>query len=547
MMSRSQPATAQKADTATAAAALSVARYAMLWRWHFYAALFVMPLLIVLGITGTIYLYKPQVEAATYKSQLYVAPQASPRLPQQILYEIAQDSTPGGAPILTAEIHNAPDRSAQFTYSDPVHGKSSIFLNPYSGQVLAQMPTLKANATYWIGLARQIHRGLLLGKTGEIVMELAACWTLIMIGTGVALWWPRRKKGARLAVLPDVKKKGRLFWREIHATLGIVLAAGAVFFVMSGLPWTSTWGAQFKQLVAQVNLGYPPDPPGSTSSQHEGHEGHGTVDAPARVQDLPLEHTAWGAGLLAIPQSASPVTHADTAADTPAEPPTQAGSQAHSEGHEAPADQHIPDMHAAQRAADANGMAMLADHGRHDAAAEPISLDQVMALAHASDIPDEYSIALPAGRSGVYSVSYYPGDPTGEKVMNVDQYNGNVINGVAYDQYGLIARIISFGVSLHMGTYFGWVNQLLCAMIALGLCAMAVTGFVMWWKRRPAGGLGAPRIPDVLPNMRGWMIGLALFGIVFPMTGLSMLAVWLLDRWYLARRRRLHGLDANTI
>src|SRR5690606_2198858 len=173
MMSRSQPATAQKADTATAAAALSVARYAMLWRWHFYAALFVMPLLIVLGITGTIYLYKPQVEAAIYKSQLYVAPQASPRLPHQILYEIAQDSTPGGAPILTAEIHNAPDRSAQFTYSDPVHGKSSIFLNPYSGQVLAQMPTLKANATYWIGLARQIHRGLLLGKTGEIVMELA--------------------------------------------------------------------------------------------------------------------------------------------------------------------------------------------------------------------------------------------------------------------------------------------------------------------------------------------------------------------------------------
>ncbi len=499
--------------------AAPMARYAMLWRWHFYAALFVMPLLIVLGITGTIYLYKPQIEAVAYKSQLYVTPQSSPRLPQQILYEIAQDNTPDGVPILTAEIHNAPDRSAQFTYSDPVDGKSSIFLDPYTGEILAKMPTLNFNATYWIGLARQIHRGLLLGKTGEVVMELAACWTLIMVGTGVALWWPRRRKGMKQAIKPDLSKKGRPFWREIHATMGIVLAVGAVFFVSSGLPWTSTWGAQFKQLVAQVNLGYPPDPPGAVSAQHEGHEGHGGHEGnaghdgnggheghqaqsgsganPTRVQDLPLDKTAWGAGLLAVPES--------------------------SEGH-----------------AMNEGHAMDTSHehaGHQMAPAEPVAIDDIMAVAHANQIPDEYSIALPASKTGVYSVSYYPGDPRGEKVINVDQYSGQILNGVQYSEYGIIAKIISFAVSLHMGTYFGWVNQLLCAIIALGLVAMAVTGFVMWWKRRPAGSLGAPRIPEQLPNMRGWMIGLVIFGLIFPVTGLTMLVVWGLDRLYLARHR----------
>jgi uncharacterized iron-regulated membrane protein len=541
MMSRTQHSTAETADTA---AALPMARYAMLWRWHFYAALFVMPLLIVLGITGTIYLYKPQIEAVAYKSQLYVTPQASPRLPQQTLYEIAQDSTPGGVPILTAEIHNAPDRSAQFTYSDPVQGKSSIFLNPYSGEVLAKMPTLNFNATYWIGLARQIHRGLLLGKTGEVLMELAACWTLIMIGTGVALWLPRRKNGLKQAMIPDVKKKGRPFWREIHATLGIILAAGAVFFVMSGLPWTSTWGAQFKQLVAQVNLGYPPDPPGSTSQAHEGHEGHqAEAVAPTRVQDLPLEHTAWGAGLLPVPQSGSSAQQPGVTEHAH----HQGQHHQMQDGHEAQAGHENHAAHVADKADTSNPMAMPGDHSQHEGAAEPIPLDQIMALAHASNIPDEYSIALPANRSGVYSVSYYPGDPTGEKVMNVDQYSGRVINGVSYDQYGLIAKIISFAVSLHMGTYFGWINQLLCAIIALGLCTMAVTGFVMWWKRRPAGGLGAPRIPDALPGMRGWIIGLVMFGLVFPVTGASMLVVWLLDRWYLARYRRVNGFRTNTV
>lgn len=541
MMSRTQHSTADAAD---AAAALPKARYAMLWRWHFYAALFVMPLLIVLGITGTIYLYKPQIEAVAYKSQLYVTPQTSPRLPQQTLYEIAQDSTPGGVPILTAEIHNAPDRSAQFTFLDPVDGKSSIFLDPYTGETLAKMPTLNFNATYWIGLARQIHRGLLLGKTGEVLMELAACWTLIMIGTGVALWWPRRKKGLKQAMIPDVKKKGRPFWREIHATMGIMLAAGGVFFVMSGLPWTSTWGAQFKQLVAQVNLGYPPDPPGSTSQAHEGHEGHDAgAAAPALVQDLPLEHTAWGAGLLPVPQSRSAPQQQGASAHADHQ---RQSHQAH-EGHKAQPGHDNHAAHVANMADASHAMAMPGDHSQHEGAAEPIPLDQIMALAHASNIPDEYSIALPANRYGVYSVSYYPGDPTGEKVMNVDQYSGRVINGVSYEQYGVVARVISFAVSLHMGTYFGWVNQLLCAIIALGLCAMAVTGFVMWWKRRPAGVLGAPRIPDALPSMRGWMIGLVTFGLIFPVAGVSMLVVWLLDRWYLARYRRLNGLRTNTV
>ena len=37
--------------------------YRMIWRWHFYAGLFVMPMIVLLSITGAIYVFKPQVEA----------------------------------------------------------------------------------------------------------------------------------------------------------------------------------------------------------------------------------------------------------------------------------------------------------------------------------------------------------------------------------------------------------------------------------------------------------------------------------------------------
>ena len=41
------------ADTAT---------YRTIWRWHFYAGLFVLPFVFILSVTGAIYLFKPQID-----------------------------------------------------------------------------------------------------------------------------------------------------------------------------------------------------------------------------------------------------------------------------------------------------------------------------------------------------------------------------------------------------------------------------------------------------------------------------------------------------
>ena len=61
------------------------ARHRLLWRWHFYAGLFVMPLLLVLAITGTLYCFKPQIEPLLYHERMIVDARAEPRLSQQDL------------------------------------------------------------------------------------------------------------------------------------------------------------------------------------------------------------------------------------------------------------------------------------------------------------------------------------------------------------------------------------------------------------------------------------------------------------------------------
>jgi uncharacterized iron-regulated membrane protein len=140
-----------------------------------------------------------------YRHRLVVEPQARPRLSEDALLASARKAMPEGALATTAAIDQNPARSAEFVFRLPSGEKQSVYLNPYTGALLG---TLSVEHRF-MQVDRMLHRKLLLGKPGELLMELAACWTLVMIGTGVALWWPRETTTLRDALWPRFALKGR--------------------------------------------------------------------------------------------------------------------------------------------------------------------------------------------------------------------------------------------------------------------------------------------------------------------------------------------------
>src|ERR1700758_3649129 len=55
--------------------------YRTVWRWHFYAGLFCIPFVLWLSVTGSIYLFRPQIEAwldRPYANLVIDGPRASP-------------------------------------------------------------------------------------------------------------------------------------------------------------------------------------------------------------------------------------------------------------------------------------------------------------------------------------------------------------------------------------------------------------------------------------------------------------------------------------
>ncbi|MBB5422362.1 putative iron-regulated membrane protein [Paraburkholderia atlantica] len=487
-----EPGRAQNGTTAAATNGPAHPGYRTLWRWHFYAGLFVMPFLLVLAITGTLYCFQPQIEPLLYRQQMVVAPQAVPRLPANVLLARARAAMPPGSVATTAVITRDPQRSAEFVFRLADGTQQSVYLNPYNGDLLGTLSVERR----LMQVDRMIHRKLLLGKPGELLMELAACWTLVMIGTGIALWWPRGKSTARAVLLPRLGLKGRPLWKSLHGVIGIWLALGALAFVLTGLPWTGSWGKQFKAFATATKLGAPPGAwgglplrssvPGAQPDRADhasatgAHATHADMESmPGMVMDdLPLPLTPWAAGNSSVPSS--------SASD----------------------------------------------------AAQPLSLGHIVALAASLGITDGYSIVLPNSATGVYTLSWFPANPRDERTLYVDQYSGAILKDIRYGDYGAIAKAVSYGTSLHMGHYFGVANQILCAAISLGLAALAVTGFVMWWKRRPQRSLGAPSRERAAPPMRGWKAGLLLLGVVFPLMGATLVAVWLLDRLAFGRDSR---------
>ncbi|MBD1909772.1 MULTISPECIES: PepSY domain-containing protein [unclassified Leptolyngbya] len=452
--------------------------YRTVWRWHFYAGLFVIPFMLILAITGIIYLFKPQLDTAMYHNLMFVQPGANTLSYTEQVHSV-QKIYPG-ATVTQVTPNIAVDRSSEVLVTTTDERNLMVFVDPHTGQVLGS----RDEDNNLQAITRKIHGELLIGKLGDYLVELAACWGLVLLISGLYLWLPRNKFSVLGTLIPRLwSQNKRVFWRDLHAVPGFygILLIG--FLILTGLPWTGFWGETFANVYGKFPAQMWDDVPQSTVL---------TGSLNQRGQVVP-----WAVEQLPMPQStdAGHSNHGNHGEAGSA--PTQAGV--------------IPGT--------------------------TVDLNSVIALAQEKGAPPGFSVTLPEGETGVYTVSAFPGDPTQEVTMHIDQYSGKVLADVRWKDYGLLPKAVEMGAAIHMGKYFGWANQLLMLLAALIVMLLSITGAVMWWQRRPQepGLIGAPAMPPYVQNWRVPLAIVAVLGLAFPLVGLSLVVVLLLDYFVLSR------------
>jgi uncharacterized iron-regulated membrane protein len=221
--------------------ATSLTLYSTFWRWHFYAGLFCIPFAIWLSITGTIYLFKPQIDAwidSPYDHVIRTSTRASPTAAVQKAIE----SVPGS--VLHAYELPESDTSALRVMVGKGTDVFRVYLHPETLEVLRTIP----EEDRLMKIIFHLHGDLLLGDRGSMLMELAASWMIVLILTGLYLWWPRGNSGLAGTIYPRLDRGGRAFWRDLHSVTGLWVAFFLLFLLVSGLPWAKSWGGMLKEV-----------------------------------------------------------------------------------------------------------------------------------------------------------------------------------------------------------------------------------------------------------------------------------------------------------
>lgn len=97
-------------------------------------------------------------------------------------------------------------------------------------------------------LVFHLHGELLAGPAGSVLVETAACWAIVMLLTGLYLWWPRGRRGLAGVLYPRLRGGKRVFWRDLHAVSGIWVSVAALFLIVTGLPWAQAWGSYLREI-----------------------------------------------------------------------------------------------------------------------------------------------------------------------------------------------------------------------------------------------------------------------------------------------------------
>lgn len=237
--------------THTHTRAAGAALYRAIWRWHFIAGLVVLPFMLILAVTGGIYLFKDEINDTAYSRLRFVQADGAALLPSQIT-EAALQAHPGTLKAYTPPA--APNRSAEVDILGDDGLRDTVYVDPHTGTVLGTLWDGGAAGSPAMYVVRKLHSLEYVGWFGNRLIEAAAGWMVLLVASGVYLWWPR---GRKLGTVTIRASKGRPWWRDLHAVTGIYTGVFIVFLAMTGLPWSAVWGGKFYDYAYALGLGIP--------------------------------------------------------------------------------------------------------------------------------------------------------------------------------------------------------------------------------------------------------------------------------------------------
>lgn len=439
---------------------------------HWFLGITAGLILSIMGVTGAIYSYEPQILKWMNSDSYTVQVQEQDKLSPAQLYQHFQTQNPE---MKINSITVAQDPSASSTVNIVKEGARrgyNMIVNPYTAEVL---PEIKGREFFQF--VQQLHRNLTVGPVGKQITGACALMLIFFVLSGLYLRWPKRHSVKQwLAVKPQLK--GRNFIWDLHAVVGTWVVIFYLILACTGLYWSYDWwrNGMFKVLGVER-----PQPEMQQGQGGRGGEEQGRSAGESR-----------GEG--------------------------QRGSRGEGAG---------------ERGPQSEGQRENRGEGREKGVDDTVLLTALNKswAGFQNEFNDKYSTVtfnIPKKADGELKLSFTDVEVQHERARNNATYNyqdAAFTSVEMYEDKKLNEKIMSSMLPVHRGSFFGPIYQFFAMVASLLMPLFFITGWMLYLKRRKqkkltlAARQGTTALP-LDPNAKPWLITYA------SQTGVSEQLAW---------------------
>lgn len=216
----------------------------------------------VVALTGSVLVFEEELELLFHRKQLKVEQVLPQRKSYDELAAIVQSTYPDKK-IKGFNIYPDPGRSVLFSVGKNKKELWLVGVDQYTGRVLGHQDHNKRFFT----IVLQLHRYLLMGKTGKAITGVSCLVFIVMLISGLIIWWPAAKAAIRQRF--RIKWKAgfkRVNW-DFHAVFGFYSFIFLLIIAATGLVWSYPW---VNRMIFMLSDGKPQvkyAPPANTSAK----------------------------------------------------------------------------------------------------------------------------------------------------------------------------------------------------------------------------------------------------------------------------------------
>lgn len=209
---------------------------------------------IVVSITGCIYVFEEEIRNVTQKEYRFVKPESREKITAANAILTLTQQFPGKE-IEQLRIFSQPDRTMIARLVDPekihykktgkqkkndleddeenVKARTIVSLNPYSGQILGPW-NMESDFLHTV---EEMHKTLLMGEVGKWIIKVNIVVFLTMLLSGLVLWFPRKKNQVKNAFKMKFDAKWQRINYDFHNVMGFYFLIPLFLVTLTGIWW----------------------------------------------------------------------------------------------------------------------------------------------------------------------------------------------------------------------------------------------------------------------------------------------------------------------